>query len=96
LYFQLSTCFVSFRIFKSKELGYPTSLTFAPDRCWLAVDTSRGFVVLFDLRFNVMCRMWGHSSGEPVHRLASCKGLAGAEDRRERDVRETLPPTDGA
>ncbi len=31
-----------------------------------------------------------------MHRLASCKGLAGAAGRRERDGRETLPPTDGA
>ena len=85
-----------FQLCVRPELGYPTSLTVAPDRCWLAVGTSRGFVALFDLRFNVMCRLWRHSSGGPVHRLASCKGLAGAAGRRERDGRETLPPTDGA
>jgi phosphoinositide-3-kinase regulatory subunit 4 len=95
-----------FRLTVRPELGYPTSMTVAPDRCWLAVGTSRGFVALFDLRYQVMCRLWRHSSCSAIVRLACCKGLpaggGGASSTSRKDGaaagtgRESLPPSDGA
>lgn len=57
------------------ELGSSTAMTVAPDRSWIIVGTSRGFILLWDLRYNVLCKLWRHSSGGPIHRLACCKSL---------------------
>lgn len=57
------------------ELGSSTAMTVAPDRSWIIVGTSRGFLLLWDLRYNVLCKLWRHSSRGPIHRLACCKSL---------------------
>ena len=56
------------------ELGFPTSMTVSPDRNWMCVGTSKGFISLWDIRYNVMSKLWKHSAGLPIHRLASAKG----------------------
>jgi phosphoinositide-3-kinase regulatory subunit 4 len=55
------------------ELGYATSMTVSPDRHWVVVGTSRGYVSLWDIRYNAQCRLWRHSSGSAIHRLACCR-----------------------
>jgi phosphoinositide-3-kinase regulatory subunit 4 len=66
------------------ELGYTTSMTVSPDRNWVCLGTSKGFVSLFDIRYNVPSKLWRHSSHSAIHRLACCKaprmavGTAGA------------------
>lgn len=57
------------------ELGSSTAMTLAPDRSWTIVGTSRGFLLLWDLRYNVLCKLWRHSSRGPIRRLACCKSL---------------------
>ncbi len=52
-------------------------MTIAPDRNWIAVGSSRGYVSLFDIRYNACSRLWRHSGEGPIHRLACCKSLAG-------------------
>ncbi len=44
-------------------------------RAWICVGTSRGYISLWDVRYNVMSKLWRHSSHGPIHRLASCKSL---------------------
>ena len=39
------------------ELGSATAMAISPDRTsWVVVGTSRGFIALWDLRYNLMCR----------------------------------------
>jgi phosphoinositide-3-kinase regulatory subunit 4 len=57
------------------ELGSSTAMTVAPDRSWVIVGTSRGYIGLWDLRYNVLCKLWQHSSMGPINRLACCKSL---------------------
>ncbi|KAJ1426931.1 hypothetical protein B484DRAFT_450462 [Ochromonadaceae sp. CCMP2298] len=60
------------------ELGSTTSMTLSPDRNWMCLGTSEGFVSLFDIRYNVPCKLWRHSSASTIHRLACCKTPRGA------------------
>lgn len=55
------------------ELGYATSMTISPERNWICMGTSKGFVSLFDIRYNIPSKLWRHSSHGPIHRLACCK-----------------------
>ena len=57
------------------ELGTPTCLALAPDRCWIMVGTNRGYIGLWDIRYNVLCKLWRHSSTAPIHRMACCKPI---------------------
>jgi phosphoinositide-3-kinase, regulatory subunit 4 len=55
------------------ELGYPMAMVCSPDRNWMCVGTSRGFIGLWDIRYNVMCKLWRHSANRPISRLACAK-----------------------
>ena len=57
------------------ELGSITAMTMAPDRNWICAGTSEGYVSLWDIRYNVPCKLWRHSSSGPIHRLGSCKSI---------------------
>ncbi|CAM9512569.1 unnamed protein product [Ectocarpus sp. 12 AP-2014] len=63
------------------ELGFLTVIALGTEKTWLVVGTSRGFVMLWDLRFqarrrlHVLARLWRHSSGGPIHKLATCSRL---------------------
>ncbi|CAM9452987.1 unnamed protein product, partial [Ectocarpus fasciculatus] len=70
------------------ELGYPTAMTLAPDKNWMCVGTSKGCVALWDIRYNVMNKLWQHSSASNIHRLASCKTIAGGGKSASRDYPE--------
>ena len=57
------------------ELGSATCLTVGPDRNWIAAGTNKGYIGLWDIRFNVMSKLWRHSSGSPMQRIARCKAI---------------------
>ncbi|CAN0001344.1 unnamed protein product, partial [Phaeothamnion confervicola] len=59
------------------ELGYLTAVSpgTASDRGWLCSGTSRGYVLLWDLRFPLLVSLWRHSFGGPIHRLAASNSL---------------------
>jgi phosphoinositide-3-kinase regulatory subunit 4 len=59
------------------ELGFLTTLAVGSgaDKHWVCAGTSRGFIAIFDLRFQLLVRLWRHSSKGPVHRLATCARL---------------------
>lgn len=54
------------------ELGYLSSMAMGTDRNWMVVGTSRGFVGLWDIRYQMMVKLYHHSSASPIHRLATC------------------------
>eukprot|EP00903_Cladosiphon_okamuranus_P008555 g8210.t1 len=57
------------------ELGFLTVIALGTEKTWLVVGTSRGFVMLWDLRFQILARLWRHSSGGAIHKLATCSRL---------------------
>ena len=54
------------------ELGYLTSMTVGNDRNWMVAGTHRGYLALWDIRYQSMVKLWQHSSGAPISRLATC------------------------
>ena len=75
------------------ELGFPTSMTSSPDRNWMCVGTSKGYIGLWDVRYNVMCKLWKHSAGLPVQRLAAAKGHTGRSQTNGKQ--DALPSAEG-
>ena len=71
-----------FEYYIPPELGYPTAMTLAPDKQWISVGTSKGCIALWDIRYNVMNKLWQHSSASSIHRLASCKTIAASGPNR--------------
>lgn len=67
-------------------------MSVAPDRNWISVGTSKGYVTLWDIRYNIVCQAWRHSSNSSIHRLASCKAIRGPGAQNAAG----LPNTDGA
>lgn len=78
------------------ELGYPTCMTTAPDRYWICVGTSKGFIHLWDVRYNLPCKLWQHSSQKPINRMACCKSLRGSNNSTGSIGAGMMPQTDGA
>ena len=78
------------------ELGYPTSMTLSPDRSWVCIGTSNGYISLWDLRYNIMCKLWQHSSAGPVHRLACCKSYGSGPGLTPPHMGTTMSATEGA
>ena len=35
----------------------------------MVLGTSRGYISLWDLRFQIILRLWKHSSGMPIHKV---------------------------
>jgi len=75
------------------ELGFPTSMTASPDRNWMCIGTSKGFIGLWDVRYNTMCQLWKHSAGVPIQRLASAKGHTARNHTPGRQ--DALPSAEG-
>lgn len=48
-------------------------MTTSPDRNWVCLGTSKGFISLFDIRYQMPCKLWRHSAHSAIHRLACCK-----------------------
>lgn len=53
------------------DTGYITSCTVGSDRNWVVTGTSRGFVALWDLRFQQILKLWHHSRSAPINRLGT-------------------------
>lgn len=63
----------TFRV--TPELGYITALTHARDATWLAAGTNRGFICLWDVRFQLLVSVWRHPSHSTIHRMILCPAL---------------------
>jgi phosphoinositide-3-kinase regulatory subunit 4 len=71
----LRCCGDAFKFSMRPELGHLSSMTIAPDRNWVCVGTSRGYIGLWDIRYGMMAKLWRHSARSTVHRIACCKAL---------------------
>ena len=60
-----------FNLQYSPELGYMTSLALGSDRNWIVSGTSRGYVSLWDIRFQQCVKLWRHNRCTPISRLAT-------------------------
>ena len=56
------------------ELGYLTSMEIGSDKNWIVAGTVRGYVGLWDIRFQAMVKLWRHSRNSPIKRLAIASG----------------------
>ncbi len=56
------------------ELGYLTSMEIGSDKNWIVAGTVRGYVGLWDIRFQAMVKLWRHSRNAPIKRLAIASG----------------------
>ena len=54
------------------DLGYPTAIELGPDNCWFVVGTHRGFLCVWDTRFQIMVKCFQHSSACPIRALRFC------------------------
>jgi phosphoinositide-3-kinase regulatory subunit 4 len=79
----------AFNFYIRPELGFTTAIAVDPDRNWLIIGTSRGYLTLWDIRFNIMSKLWRHSSHSPIHKIVCLNPLP----RNRGDV---IPVTDGA
>lgn len=52
------------------ELGYLTSMEVGSNKNWIVASTVRGFVGLWDIRFQTMVKLWRHSTHSPIKRLS--------------------------
>jgi phosphoinositide-3-kinase, regulatory subunit 4 len=60
-----------FRLAHGPELGHLTSTALGGDRHWVVSGTSRGYVTLWDVRFQQPVKVWQHPSGNSIARLAT-------------------------
>ena len=61
-----------FRFEIRPELGYLTTLSTLFDRNCFVCGTSRGYLNLLDIRYQMSVKIWRHSSYSPISRLATC------------------------
>jgi len=54
-----------------QDIGYITNMAIGSDRNWVVVGTNRGFISLWDLRFQQIMKLWHHSRSAPINRLAT-------------------------
>lgn len=67
----LRSCVEPFQLKHGPDIGYLTSMALGTDRNWILTGTSRGFLALWDLRFNQTVKLWHHSRAAPITRLAT-------------------------
>lgn len=56
------------------ELGYLTDMEVGNDKNWIVAGTSRGFIGLWDIRFQTMVKLWRHSRDSSIRRLTNAFG----------------------
>lgn len=55
----------------SPDLGYLSSMAIGTDQHWMVTGTSKGFLTLWDIRFQQPVKLWLHSRQSPITRLAT-------------------------
>jgi len=64
------------------ELGYLTDMEVGSEKNWIVAGTSRGYVGLWDIRFQTMVKLWRHSRDSPIKRLTNGFGSSSDEASR--------------
>ena len=60
-----------FMLRHSPSLGHLTTMALGNDRQWLVAGTNKGYLALWDIRFQNAVKLWRHKSGEKIHRAAT-------------------------
>ena len=55
-----------------------TALTVGAGAEWLAAASNRGFVTLWDLRFQLTVDVWRHPSRDGIHAMVAANGAVAA------------------
>jgi len=63
-----------FSLHMRPELGYLTDMEVGNDKNWIVAGTSRGFIGLWDIRYQTMVKLWRHSRDSPIRRLTNAFG----------------------
>ncbi len=53
------------------EYGHLTSMAIGNDRNWVVAGSNRGYLALWDIRFQKLVKLWQHDSCAPVNRLGT-------------------------
>ena len=53
------------------DTGYITSMAMGSDRNWMVTGSSKGYIALWDIRFQQILSLWRHNRKSPVKRLAT-------------------------
>lgn len=64
------------------ELGYLTDMEVGKDRNWVVAGTSRGYVGLWDIRFQSMVKLWRHYKDSPIKRIIDAFGTCQDDSSR--------------
>ena len=64
------------------ELGYLTDMDVGYDRNWVVAGTSKGYIGLWDIRYQTMVKLWRHCRGSPITRLIDAFGTSPNEASR--------------
>lgn len=60
-----------FKLKHQPDIGFLTSMALGGDRHWMITGTNRGFIALWDIRFQQKVTLWQHPNAFPVTRLAT-------------------------
>ena len=60
-----------FNLKHGPELGHLTSVVLGSDRQWIVSSTNRGYIALWDVRFQQAVKLWRHSGQGSISRLAT-------------------------
>ena len=61
----------------SQDSSFHSSSTII-EQPWVMVGTSLGYLLLWDVRFNVICKAWRHSTGTAILRLVAGRSVGSA------------------
>ena len=60
-----------FKLKLNPEFGYLTSMAVGNDQNWIVAGSNRGFLALWDIRFQKLVKMWQHSCESSINRLGT-------------------------
>ena len=66
---------ISYILYYHYLLTFQYMLYKSPDKSWLAVGTYKGYISIYDIRYQVMSQLYQHSYRQPIHRMAVCKSF---------------------
>jgi len=58
--------------------GVPVCMSLGNDRNWFVIGTSRGYLLLYDMRFQLDVQWWRHPCQGEIHTVAHCNKLNAA------------------
>ena len=60
-----------FKLSLNPEFGYLTSMAVGNDQNWITAGSNRGYLALWDIRFQKLVKVWQHSCESSINRLGT-------------------------